>query len=223
MQRNTLSLITRLSVGTTILLGLLLAQSAAAATILFENGFEEGDFSAWDLSGADWTLVKNSGGAHSGEYRAEGEGGETTGSVLVKYLDVSGFENITLSFWYQLPGNGFESGEDMDVDYTLDGGVTWSNLKRFLDGDEIDEWTFYEAMLPAGANDDSHFGIRFQTNAANASDIFKLDDVLLTGESIEVSELEDKAECKKGGWEALGFKNQGQCIRLVNTGVDSRE
>ena len=29
--------------------------------------------------------------------------------------------------------------------------------------------------------------------------------------------------CKKGGWEALGFRNQGQCIRYVNTGMDSRD
>lgn len=35
---------------------------------------------------------------------------------------------------------------------------------------------------------------------------------------------EDKAQCKKGGWQSLfrhdgsGFKNQGQCVRFVNTG-----
>lgn len=31
-----------------------------------------------------------------------------------------------------------------------------------------------------------------------------------------------KNECKKGGWETFGFRNQGQCIRFVNTGKDSR-
>jgi hypothetical protein len=31
-----------------------------------------------------------------------------------------------------------------------------------------------------------------------------------------------KDVCKNGGWEDLGFKNQGQCIRFVNTGKDSR-
>jgi hypothetical protein len=29
-------------------------------------------------------------------------------------------------------------------------------------------------------------------------------------------------ECKNGGWEDFGFRNQGQCIRFVNTGQDSR-
>jgi hypothetical protein len=29
-------------------------------------------------------------------------------------------------------------------------------------------------------------------------------------------------DCKNGGWEAYGFKNQGQCVRYVLTGKDSR-
>ena len=34
--------------------------------------------------------------------------------------------------------------------------------------------------------------------------------------------LLDKSECMDGGWEAFGFRNQGQCVRYVNTGKDSR-
>ncbi len=31
-----------------------------------------------------------------------------------------------------------------------------------------------------------------------------------------------KQDCMNGGWEALGFRNQGQCVRMVETGKDSR-
>jgi hypothetical protein len=31
-----------------------------------------------------------------------------------------------------------------------------------------------------------------------------------------------KNSCMDGGWEALGFSNQGRCIQFVNTGTDSR-
>ncbi|MGH8911186.1 MAG: PEP-CTERM sorting domain-containing protein [Acidimicrobiia bacterium] len=31
-----------------------------------------------------------------------------------------------------------------------------------------------------------------------------------------------KDDCKDGGWADFGFKNQGQCIRFVQTGNDSR-
>jgi len=32
----------------------------------------------------------------------------------------------------------------------------------------------------------------------------------------------EKNDCKKGSWAEFGFSNQGQCIRFVNTGKDSR-
>jgi hypothetical protein len=31
-----------------------------------------------------------------------------------------------------------------------------------------------------------------------------------------------KEDCKDGGWRRYGFKNQGQCVRFVETGTDSR-
>jgi hypothetical protein len=33
---------------------------------------------------------------------------------------------------------------------------------------------------------------------------------------------EDKDACMDGGWKQMGFKNQGQCVRFVETGKDSR-
>jgi len=39
----------------------------------------------------------------------------------------------------------------------------------------------------------------------------------------EVTDPTTKDECKKGGWESFGFRNQGQCVRFVETGKDSRE
>jgi Spy/CpxP family protein refolding chaperone len=32
-----------------------------------------------------------------------------------------------------------------------------------------------------------------------------------------------KSDCMRGGWADYGFRNQGQCIRFVNTGQDSRD
>jgi hypothetical protein len=30
------------------------------------------------------------------------------------------------------------------------------------------------------------------------------------------------SDCKRGGWQTFGFRNQGQCVRFVTTGKDSR-
>jgi len=37
-----------------------------------------------------------------------------------------------------------------------------------------------------------------------------------------VLSLDNKDQCKDGQWQAMGFKNQGQCVRYVETGMDSR-
>ena len=39
---------------------------------------------------------------------------------------------------------------------------------------------------------------------------------------VDPVDVQIKEQCKKGGWEAFGFANQGQCILFVNDGVDSR-
>jgi hypothetical protein len=36
------------------------------------------------------------------------------------------------------------------------------------------------------------------------------------------SDPTSKDDCRKGGWTDFGFKNQGQCVRFVETGKDSR-
>ena len=35
-------------------------------------------------------------------------------------------------------------------------------------------------------------------------------------------DVQSKDECKDGGWGAFGFSNQGQCVRFIETGKDSR-
>lgn len=39
---------------------------------------------------------------------------------------------------------------------------------------------------------------------------------------ISIASPTTKAECKKGGWASYGFRNQGQCVRYIETGKDSR-
>jgi len=61
-----------------------------------------------------------------------------------------------------------------------------------------------------GAMDD----LRIYDRALTASEILSL-----KSESTDPTSDED---CMNGGWAAYGFKNQGQCIRYLRTGLDSR-
>lgn len=156
---------------------------AHAASTIFADGFESGDFSAWSSAGSKWNTVNNAPGAHSGNIRAEGKG-NTSGSAIVKSIDVSGYENLAYSFWYQLDGDGFEVADSLTFDYTLNGS-TWNNLETFSDGDETTDWTQITGTLP-DVSTATNFGIRFNVIADTGSDVFELDDFELTGEEVEV-------------------------------------
>lgn len=40
--------------------------------------------------------------------------------------------------------------------------------------------------------------------------------------SYQINDPTSKDDCKNGGWKAFHFKNQGQCVRFIETGKDSR-
>lgn len=46
--------------------------------------------------------------------------------------------------------------------------------------------------------------------------------ITITIDNVIDREVDGKDVCKDGGWEAYGFKNQGQCVRYIETGKDSR-
>ncbi|MDX1646947.1 MAG: hypothetical protein R3304_07370 [Longimicrobiales bacterium] len=56
--------------------------------------------------------------------------------------------------------------------------------------------------------------------------ITDMDDLTVTWVASEPApgpaDPESRFDCMDGGWEGLGFRNQGQCVRLSETGQDSR-
>jgi hypothetical protein len=74
--------------------------------------------------------------------------------------------------------------------------VNNNTLERTLTADE-----YVEIRLAFGAETDERFD-------------WERVDVL--------ADAQTKDDCKDGGWDDFGFRNQGQCIRFVNTGQDSR-
>lgn len=110
-----------------------------------------------------------------------------------------------------LPGAQFSSPFDVsgDFDYATDG--YWMN----------DRETEYGQSVPATRV--------VATVTLDDGTVLTAENTNLTGDPSTIYPdtppapvLTDKDQCKKGGWEDFGFKNQGQCIRYVNTGQDSR-
>jgi hypothetical protein len=49
-----------------------------------------------------------------------------------------------------------------------------------------------------------------------------LDNLSITYAPTAPTDPTDADQCRKSGWQVFGFKNQGQCVRFVETGKDSR-
>jgi len=113
--------------------------------------------------------------------------------------------NNTASFY--VDGVFQSDASDLNTPFTIKNAVQsvqlgWDSCGSYFTGD-LDDVAVYSSALDAN----QVLGIYDDGVAGKAQ--CRLDPVT-------------KADCQNGGWEDFGFKNQGQCIRFVNTGKDSR-
>jgi len=155
-----------------------------ASSVIFSDGFEDG-FLNWTDNDEKWatsgTSVPN--GVKSGEKRAEVKGNTEPGDdVLLKNVSTIDKEGIIFQFWYRIK----ESLEDSDhvyVEWTPDGS-NWNILRDFTSLAKSDVWELASYNLPAEADDNVNFAVRFRAHlGAASSDIFYLDDVALVGDN----------------------------------------
>jgi hypothetical protein len=95
--------------------------------------------------------------------------------------------------------------------------VSYSTNFLSLTG-EIDKGETIFRTSAVGAN-----GVKVVTDPANLSNgTASVSGAVCTMQPPPPAQPADADDCKDGGWEDFGFRNQGQCIRFVNTGEDSR-
>jgi len=122
------------------------------------------------------------------------------------------FWNSTTGLWTNL-NTLFTYGEWVTVGIELD---TTTNLYNyFINGDLVGSATGGENFIRELFLNSYNYGLDEFPTLSNASYAAHWHHGSTDPETI--------ADCKDGGWEAFGFRNQGQCIQFVNTGVDSRE
>jgi len=167
-------------------------------------------------SGDTWYFMGNvtTGGtgvvSGSVEYIAEGPGspplpGNWAATAVFKYA-VGGTP-------YTVDGTGsFLLDEYSGLTITVSDGSTSAQLD--LTGDA----SAFDTELPGPPTTWTSGQLQLGGITANLT---ALQDTPFGGEPT-VTDPTTKDDCKKGGYEDFGFKNQGQCVRFVETGKDSR-
>ncbi len=157
-----------------------LARAVTVETI-FEDGFESGNFDAWTLVENKWFI--NTTNAHSGTKKVNVQGSTTGDNSLIKDQSTVGYENLNLEYWYKADAESLEEGDQVIVEYTIN-GTDWVELLAIIDGVDDGEWHEDSHDLPVEANNNSDFAIRFRANLDAGNDTVRLDDVKLTGEAL---------------------------------------
>jgi hypothetical protein len=167
----------------------MIAAPAYAATGLFSDGFESGNFTNWTTaSSTQWTVVNSAGGAHMGSKRAK-----VTGALADDYLlhavSTSGYDTLTLTYWYDTDsGKGIESPDDFRAQWSTDGS-TWNLISGSATSTLTNNtWQQNIFSLPSGADNNAGFRFRFLANLnSSSSDTFNIEDIELSGTAIATS------------------------------------
>jgi hypothetical protein len=121
------------------------------------------------------------------------------------------FWDSTTGVWIELPID-FAYGEWATLGIELD--TATGRYIYYIDGEEVATAAGGENFIRELFLNSYNYGLDEFPNLSS--------DSYAAHWHVGVSVPETKQDCKDGGWEDFGFRNQEQCIRFVNTGEDSR-
>jgi hypothetical protein len=162
------------------------------SSILFEEGFESGDFTAggWTLSSP--APVVSTDHPNTGNYAAGGSVGIFAYNLntysFQKKIDTSGYQNITIAYTVAVQDAG-PGTISFVASYSTNGGTSWTNFETpITDNNNIYAIKNWDLSSIKVANNNPNFVIRFSGTfggaAQSPSNCFWVDDVNVTGIAI---------------------------------------
>lgn len=158
----------------------LTATGTAITCITYRDEFGTQDYTHQDGSANwtnSWTESGDDGSASSGdvlitggELSLEGDG---VGTSIEREANLAGYTTATLTLYYRETGQ-WEGNDEIHIDISNDGGVTWTRLHTFTNdqGSTLQAFTADVSGFVA-----SNFRLRFVEAANSAAEIFYFDNV----------------------------------------------
>lgn len=138
--------------------------------LLFFDNFESGNFTAggWVKNNANGPQVRIE-AAYKGSQGAR----VRKKAWIEKSLDTTGYEDIRIVYWRRTAN--YDGGEELRVRWW--NGASWTTLENTTD----EQWTRVEFALPAGADDNPAFKLRFKSRGDQAKERGEIDNVEIHG------------------------------------------
>jgi hypothetical protein len=105
-------------------------------------------------------------------------------SSLERTIPTTGYSGITVSF--DMGSQTNDAAHYLSAQWSSDGGATWTVLKQINDGDPEDDDTLhpFSYSLPASAENNANFVLRFHLEADTPGDKGYVDNVMIGGDLI---------------------------------------
>lgn len=150
----------------------------------FESGW--GDYSDLNTNNSDCTLY--SGGstfAHQGNVAANirDNSGDDSAFELKNSLDLDapGYTEFNVEFWYKT--DSMENGENFLVQFSSDGGSSWTTMENYVRGTDFNNGSFYQGSITITEGSTYVFSndvkIRFECSASNNNDNVYIDEIVV--------------------------------------------
>lgn len=146
-------------------------------TALFFDGFESGNIT--DGGWVNSSAVISSSYKYNGTYSSQLNSSDS----ITKSISTEGYESIVIS--YARRSVNCESSDKLICAWSLDGTV-WNTLES-MSG--TNDWGFRSYDLPAAANNNPNFRIRFYTSGNTYYDYAYVDNVLISGTMTPIPEV----------------------------------
>jgi|GEM_PF-4661184 len=151
-----------------------------APLVLFTDSFEVGEWNGlWvEDSQNDW--FRSSQRATNGSWAAEVDGSANNATLTIgSAIDLSGMQTATLTFDWLIE-SGFDAGEYLSLDVSTNGGSTWIQDVRRLNGNVDTENVWHNETVDLTAYSSSNLKIRFRSKVSASDEDANVDNVRIT-------------------------------------------
>lgn len=164
-------------------------QPIPTEVVLFADSFENGPSSNSNNWNGRWVedsqsdFFRSSQRATDGARSAEVDGFASNATLsMASSVDLSGYASAQLTFQWLIE-YGFDAGEFLALDISVDGGATWSNDVRRLvgqNGNASVENAWHSESVDLTSYRSANVKIRFRSTVSSSSEDANIDDVKLT-------------------------------------------
>jgi len=140
----------------------------------------EANWGIWNDGGSDCRRSSNDAAySWSGSRSARLRDNTNSSVTTTDNLNLSNFENITIDFYFY--ARSMENGEDFWVQYSTNGGSSYTTVASYARGTDFNNNTFYSSSVDIDGPFSSNTRFRFRCDASNNADYVYIDDVTITG------------------------------------------